>query len=650
MARFLSFVVLILSFYLTDSHPQCVDSQPPFKANAKRMMCRKYSKLGCCTNQDDGNIKILYDNALKTINPQNRTQCKRFLAKVVCLKCHPWSAHLFDVEGNVNYEPTAALPCLTWKFCINFVTHCAQAIDYVYGDAMRARNITLVDFCRESEVALNKDLCYPKIKKTIAQLRKPGGNIVAGMNATNRGCLCVREVIKDLRNPLALIHANDQTHRMFIVEQIGMVHIILPNGKKRDTPFMDIRSKVLTSPAFGDERGLLGMAFHPKYRENGRLFVYYITRKRGKSSKKQSRGWWLGVSVAVLSEWRVSGADLNRVDEHSETILMTIEQPKGNHNGGQLLFAEDTYLYIFLGDGGGAGDPFGKFGNALNMSTRLGKVLRIDVDKTKPYSIPPDNPFLNEPKTPPEIYAYGLRNPWRCSIDRGARVDGYGKGRMFCGDVGQNSYEEIDIIVKGGNYGWRGREGFKCYDKKICESSLMANEVLPIFAYTHKIGQSVVGGYVYRGCKYPKMRGLYFLADTMNGRMFTLKENMKSKKWESKEVCMGDSSYCNGPGISGDYASMILSFGEDESGELYFLSTRFTDNEARRGAIYQIFDPERRADPSECAFTVRKPVRPACSNRKASELCELYKSAGFCTKSYVEYMTRNCKLACGMCS
>ena len=169
----------------------------------------------------------------------------------------------------------------------------------------------------------------------------------------------------DLRNPLALIHANDQTHRMFIVEQIGLVHTILPNGKKLDTPFMDIRSKVLTSPAFGDERGLLGMAFHPKYRENGRLFVYYITRKRGE--KKKSRGWWLGVSVAVLSEWRVSGADLNRVDEHSETILMTVEQPKGNHNGGQLLFAEDTYLYIFLGDGGGAGDPFGKFGNALNM-------------------------------------------------------------------------------------------------------------------------------------------------------------------------------------------------------------------------------------------------------------------------------------------
>ncbi len=174
-------------------------------------------------------------------------------------------------------------------------------------------------------------------------------------------------MVKDLRNPLALVHANDQTHRMFIVEQIGLVYVVLPNGTKLDAPFMDIRSKVLTSPAFGDERGFLGMVFHPKYRENGRLFVYYITKKVGEKKKNNSKGWWLGRSVGVLSEWRVSGADLNRVDKNSEKVLMTVGQPKGNHNGGQLLFGDDTYLYVFLGDGGGAGDPFGKFGNALNM-------------------------------------------------------------------------------------------------------------------------------------------------------------------------------------------------------------------------------------------------------------------------------------------
>ena len=170
-------------------------------------------------------------------------------------------------------------------------------------------------------------------------------------------------MVKNLRNPLALLHANDQTHRMFVVEQIGLIYVILPNGTKLDTPFLDITSKVFTSSSFGDERGLLGMAFHPKYRENGRLFLYYIARNVG---KKDNRAWWLTKSSGVLSEWSVSGANLNRVDEHSEKILMAIGQPKGNHNGGQLLFGEDKYLYVFTGDGGGAGDPFGKYGNALN--------------------------------------------------------------------------------------------------------------------------------------------------------------------------------------------------------------------------------------------------------------------------------------------
>ena len=160
-----------------------------------------------------------------------------------------------------------------------------------------------------------------------------------------------------------MIHANDQTHRMFIVEQIGLVYVILPNGTKLNTPFMDIRSKVLTSSAFGDERGLLGMVFHPKYRENGRLYVYYITKRLG---KKGSKRWWLRGGITILSEWRVSGANLNKVNEHSEKVLMVMNQPKGNHNGGQLLFGEDNYLYVFTGDGGGAGDPFGKFGNGLN--------------------------------------------------------------------------------------------------------------------------------------------------------------------------------------------------------------------------------------------------------------------------------------------
>lgn len=150
---------------------------------------------------------------------------------------------------------------------------------------------------------------------------------------------------------------------MFVVEQIGLVYVILPNGTQLNTPFMDIRSKILTSPALGDERGFLGLAFHPEYRENGRLFVYYITRS---FDKKDSDVWWLGGGVAILSEWRVSGSDLNRVNPYSERVIMVIPQPKGNHNGGEILFGDDGYLYAFPGDGGGAGDPFGKYGNGLN--------------------------------------------------------------------------------------------------------------------------------------------------------------------------------------------------------------------------------------------------------------------------------------------
>ena len=195
MAMFLYLVFLSLSFYSVYSHPQCLDSQPPFKPNVKRMWCSGYSKLGCCTKQDDINIRSLYENGMKTIPAQNRRKCKRFLSKVVCLKCHSWSAHIFDAEANPNYNSKAALPCLGWKFCNKLVANCAQAITFIYGEAMKIRNITIDNFCREAEVAINKDLCYPKIKKTVRKLKsiKPG-NIAIGVNATNKDCLCVREV------------------------------------------------------------------------------------------------------------------------------------------------------------------------------------------------------------------------------------------------------------------------------------------------------------------------------------------------------------------------------------------------------------------------------------------------------------------------
>ncbi|XP_043554362.1 HHIP-like protein 1 [Chiloscyllium plagiosum] len=200
-------------------------------------------------------------------------------------------------------------------------------------------------------------------------------------------------------------------------------------------------------------------------------------------------------------------------------IILEVDEPASNHNGGQLLFGNDGYLYIFTGDGGMAGDPFGKYGNALNKSALLGKVLRIDINNNNRgplYKIPPDNPFIQDPDARPEVYAYGVRNMWRCSVDRGDPQTKEGNGRIFCGDVGQNKFEEIDIVEKGRNYGWKAREGFSCYDKKLCGNSSL-NGVLPIFAYPHSVGKSVTGGYVYRGCESPNLNGLYIFGDFMSG-------------------------------------------------------------------------------------------------------------------------------------
>uniref|UniRef100_A0A8C2K005 HHIP-like 2 n=1 Tax=Cyprinus carpio TaxID=7962 RepID=A0A8C2K005_CYPCA len=275
------------------------------------------------------------------------------------------------------------------------------------------------------------------------------------------------------------------------------------------------------------------------------------------------------------------------------------------HNGGQLLFGLDGYLYIFTGDGGKAGDPFGKFGNSQNRSALLGKVLRIDVNGSstdgKPYKIPPDNPFLGEPDAKPEVYAYGVRNMWRCSVDRGDPLTGYGRGRIFCGDVGQNRYEEVDIIVKGGNYGWRAKEGFECFDMKLCQNSSL-DDILPIFAYGHHVGKSITGGYVYRGCESPNLNGLYIFGDFMNGRLMALEEDKKSGSWKEKNVCMGDTKTCSFPGLINHHHKFIISFAEDEAGELYFLATSYPSAMSPFGTIYKFMDPSRRAPPGKCKY------------------------------------------------
>ena len=196
MATFLSVLVFALTLYFVHSHPQCLDFQPPFKPNAKSLWCKEYSGVGCCTKQDDKKLQSLYEKALETVAPHSQKKCRKYLSKVVCLKCHSWSAHIYDAEANPNYDAKVALPCLSWKYCNNFVRYCAQGIQYLYGEAMKARNITIDEFCQEAELVPDKDLCFPQITKTIIELKNSvPRNIVKGVNASKeKGCLCAREV------------------------------------------------------------------------------------------------------------------------------------------------------------------------------------------------------------------------------------------------------------------------------------------------------------------------------------------------------------------------------------------------------------------------------------------------------------------------
>jgi glucose/arabinose dehydrogenase len=284
-----------------------------------------------------------------------------------------------------------------------------------------------------------------------------------------------------------------------------------------------------------NEEGFLGLAFHPKYRTDGRVFVYY-TRKPG--------------NLSIVSSFRVSKDDPNKLDAGSETVLMQIPQPFWNHNGGTICFGPDGYLYIALGDGGAFNDPHD---NAQNPMTWLGSILRIDVDSTvggANYGIPKDNPFAGKSGGHPEVFAWGVRNPWRMAFDRKT-------GEGWFADVGQNLYEEICRLEKGGNYGWARRESFHPFGR----FGMSPNEKMiePIWEYHHDIGKSVTGGHVFRGGRLPELDGMYLYADYVSGKLWALKYDPAAKRvTANREIAS--------KGLP------ILSYGEDEDGEVYLLT------------------------------------------------------------------------------
>lgn len=360
-------------------------------------------------------------------------------------------------------------------------------------------------------------------------------------------------------NPVDLQHAGDGTDRIFIVEQAGIIYVIQNNPQ---TTVKKIFLNIVDSVSSGGEMGLLGLAFHPNYESNGYFYVNYT-----KSSPYRR---------TLISRFKVSSTNPDSADRSSGTILMEIAQPYSNHNGGQLAFGPDGYLYIALGDGGSGGDPQNY---AQNRSSLLGKLLRINVDQTQGslnYSIPPDNPFANNTQGfREEIYAYGLRNPWRFSFD-------FSTGQLWCGDVGQSAREEIDIITNGGNYGWRCYEGTLPYNTTGCTGT---NYLPPIWDYPRSEGYSVTGGYVYRGPNLPELFGKYIYGDYGTRKIWALSYDGVSPATNQFLVT------CN---------SSISSFGVDLNNELYVVGYN--------GIIYRFTPTASIVAPSNLRFTYNSPT------------------------------------------
>ncbi|MGH9802027.1 MAG: PQQ-dependent sugar dehydrogenase [Blastocatellia bacterium] len=355
----------------------------------------------------------------------------------------------------------------------------------------------------------------------------------------------LQQFVGGLAFPVFVTSARDGSNRLFILERTGKIQLMTPGTTAPlPTPFLDLTAKVLTSTSIGDERGLLGLAFHPQFKTNRRFFVNYSRRPDG---------------ATVIAEYTASAANPNVADT-TEKIILTVAQPFSNHNGGMMDFGKDGFLYIGMGDGGSANDPGNR---AQNVEELLGKFLRIDVDTPNgavPYSSPSSNPFFGPTAGRDEIFAVGMRNPWRWSFDRQT-------GELYAGDVGQNAIEEIDIVTLGGNYGWRVLEGTRCTNlgPAACTTP---GFIPPIYEFAQGTGRcSVTGGYVYRGTRGTLAAGTYVFGDYCTGEIF-LREN------GAVRIAM-DSPYA------------IASFGEDEAGELFVVHLGSGTN----GVIYRITSP-----------------------------------------------------------
>lgn len=393
-------------------------------------------------------------------------------------------------------------------------------------------------------------------------------------------------VAAGFNSPVHLVSPPDGTGRRFVVDRVGVVYIIDDEDRVLDEPFLDLRDSVVPLRPAYDERGLLGFAFHPDYADNGRFFVYYSIPPRPQAPPGFDH-------TSRVAEFTVSADNPNRADRGSERVVIEIDQPQFNHNAGALAFGPDGYLYIAVGDGGGANDDgpgHGPMGNAQDLNTLLGKILRIDVDGGRPYAVPPDNPLVGRAGRD-EIFAWGFRNPFRMAFDRG------GSHELFVADVGQNLWEEVNIVHGPGNYGWRIKEGTHWFDPSRPNDIITDGPsvgpggeplVDPIIEYRNRKlpgadgpGITVIGGYVYRGRALPELVGQYVFADWSksfnrgSGVLMTAQRPATpGEKWPWQVVLELD--------------AFVLGMGEDGDGELYVLTTDATGPVGATGQVFKI--------------------------------------------------------------
>lgn len=360
-----------------------------------------------------------------------------------------------------------------------------------------------------------------------------------------------------LRRPVQVVFEPGDSTRMYVLEQPGRILILNPDDRdaKEGKVFLDIHAQVNSK---GNEEGLLSLAFHPDFAKNGRFFLFYTAMD---AEKKRHD---------VLSAWKVD-PETRMGDPKSEEILLSIDDPYSNHNGGTALFGKDGMLYLSIGDGGAANDPQH---NGQELGSLLAKVLRIDVNRAdagKPYGIPSDNPFVGKEGARPEVWASGLRNVWRMSFDRKT-------GELYAGDVGQNQYEEVDIVTKGGNYGWNPREGLHAFAGGQ-PGNAGTGYVDPVVEYPHDEGVSITGGYVSRNPKHPQLEGVYLYADLVSGHVWGIR-------------CEGGKRVAGPEIVAQTKNHLPTSFGEAADGTIYMTTFEGSQDTRAKGAIWRIAPAE----------------------------------------------------------